>query len=388
MGRKKKLLIVPMAAMAETAGPFSRCRLIAGKAAAAGIETAVCTAKDVNYSEIEGVKEYFLDIPSPLGLPSAIASRVFPAAQKLGITSHKTVRSFDEVLWLTGNSVYSYLVKSVAGIRRAIRAFEPDIVYSEFSLPAVIAAKLEGKCLFTTVSYPTQPEYAASPKLSGGVNRYLRENGLPQVDSPLELFGRADECFCPSIRELEPIRKKNVTFCGALKSITFSERPRSRIVVYMGSGTVSPAVMEREVSRAFMGSEYEVYIASKSLKRRDNGNIHTAPRWDFNTLLDEAVLFIDHGGQNSVADGLLHGVPQIIVPGKVFERRFNAASVAKNKAGIILPHSQFRAEVLRSKAMKVIRSGEMRRNAAELGRKLSSQGGADLIVKHIMEHDT
>ena len=30
----------------------------------------------------------------------------------------------------------------------------------------------------------------------------------------------------------------------------------------------------------------------------------------------------------------------------------------------------------------------MRKKAAELGRKLSSQGGADLIVKHIMEHDT
>ena len=382
-----RLLIVPMAAMAETAGPFSRCRLLAESAAAAGIDVATCMAEDVNYYEINGIRNYFLDVPSPLGLPDIIASKVFPAAQKLGVTSRKTVKSFDEVLWFTGNTVYSYLVKSVASIRRAIRNFRPDIVYSEFSIPAVIAAELEKKRLFTTVSYPTQPEYAGSPRLAGGVNRYLREKGLKQVNSVTELFNRADECFCPSIPELEPVEKENITFCGALKKVSTSERLRNSIVVYMGNGTVSAAVTEKEIGKAFSGYGYEVYIASKYLKAQNKGNIHTAPRWDFNKLLDEAVLFINHGGQNSVADGLLHGVPQIIVPGKVFERRYNAVSVAKNKAGIIIPHRQFRADIIRSKADRVINSEKMRRNAAELGKKLSSQGGVDIIIKHIMEYD-
>ena len=84
------------------------------------------------------------------------------------------------------------------------------------------AAKLEKKRLFTTVSYPTQPEYATSPKLAKGVNRYMKEKGLPQVNSALELFDWADECFCPSIHELEPIEKENVTFCGSLKKASIS----------------------------------------------------------------------------------------------------------------------------------------------------------------------
>ena len=386
--RKRKnmrLLIVPMAAMAETSGPFSRCKLLAESAAAAGIDVATCIAEDINYSEINGIKNYFLDVPAPLGMPKIIASKLFPVAQKLGITSRKTVKSFDEVLWFTGNSVYSYLVKSVASVRKAIRSFKPDIVYSEFSIPAIIAAKLEKKKLFATVSYPTQPEYANAPKLTGGVNRYLQEKGLPQVNSVLELFDWADECFCPSIHELEPIKKENVTFCGALKKVYTSEQLRNKIVVYMGNGTVSAAMTEKEISRAFIDSEYEVYIASKYLKAKNKGNIHVAPRWDFNELLDEAVLFINHGGQNSVVDGLLHGVPQMIVPGKVFERRYNAVSVAKNKAGIIIPHRQFRADIIRSKADKVINSEKMRRNAAELGKKLSSQGGIDVYNKTYSE---
>ena len=382
-----RLLIVPMSAMAETSGPFSRCSLLAESAAEAGIDVATCIAEDVNYSEICGIKNYFLDVPAPLGMPEIIASNVFPVAQKLGITSRKTVKSFDEVLRLTGNSVYSYLVKSVASVRRAIRSFKPDVVYSEFSIPAMIAAKLEKKKLFTTVSYPTQPEYANSPKLAKGVNRYLNEKKLPQVKCVLELFDWADECFCPSIHELEPIEKENVAFCGALKNINTSERLRDKIVVYMGNGTVSAGLTERELGKAFSGSEYEVYIASKYLKAKNTGHIHIAPRWDFNELLDEAVLFINHGGQNSVVDGLLHGVPQMIVPGKVFERRYNAVSVAKNKAGIIIPHRQFRADIIRSKADKVINSEKMRRNAAELGKKLSSQGGIDIIIKRILNYD-
>ena len=382
-----RLLIVPMAAMAETSGPFSRCRLLAESAAAAGIDAATCIAKDVNYSEINGIKNYFLDVPSPFGMPEIIASKVFPVAQKFGITSRKTVKSFDEVLWFTGNSVYSYLVKSIASVRGAIRNFKPDIVYSEFSIPAMIAAKLEKKKLFTTVSYPTQPEYTNAPKLARGVNRYLQEKGLPQVNSVLELFDWADEGFCPSIHELEPIKKENVAFCGALKKVSTSEHLRNKIVVYMGNGTVSASMTEKEISKAFIDSEYEVYIASKYLKAKNKGNIHIAPRWDFNELLDEAVLYINHGGQNSVVDGMLHGVSQMIVPGKVFERRYNAVSIAKNKAGIIISHRQFKADIIRSKADKVIASEMLRRKATELGKKLSSQGGVDIIIKHIIKYD-
>ena len=197
----------------------------------------------------------------------------------------------------------------------------------------------------------------------------------------------ADECFCPSIHELEPIEKENVTFCGAMKNVNTSERLRNKIVIYMGNGTVSAALTEREISKAFSDSGYKVYIASKYLKAKNKGNIYIAPRWDFNELLAEAVLFINHGGQNSVVGSLLNGVPQMIVPGKVFERRYNAVSVAKNKAGIIIPHSQFKANIIRIKAEKVIASEILRRKAVELGKKLSSQGGIEIIIKHILNYE-
>lgn len=89
--KKMKIMIVPMAAMAETHGPASRCRILAKGFRDAGVEVFTCMAEDVNYKAMEG------------------------------ITSKKTVDSFDQVLRFTGNLDYKYLRKSVASIRKAIQ---------------------------------------------------------------------------------------------------------------------------------------------------------------------------------------------------------------------------------------------------------------------------
>lgn len=78
-----KVLLIPMAAMAETSGPSGRCRVLAEGFGKAGFEVATCRAKDVNYKDIGGIYIYRLDTPMPFGLPGAIASRTFPVAQKL-----------------------------------------------------------------------------------------------------------------------------------------------------------------------------------------------------------------------------------------------------------------------------------------------------------------
>lgn len=48
-----RVLIIPMSAMAETAGSFSRTILLTDALKEANIDTAVCFAKDVNYFNID-----------------------------------------------------------------------------------------------------------------------------------------------------------------------------------------------------------------------------------------------------------------------------------------------------------------------------------------------
>ena len=147
-----RVLVVPMSAMAETAGSFSRVLLLTDALKEADIDTAVCLARDVNYRPIDGVKSYFLSVPMPLGLPKMIAAHTFPIAQKLGITSRKSVNSFDDVLHLTGNTDYKYLKQSVSDIRNAIQDFNPDVIYSEFNISAIVAGKIEKKKIFIPAS--------------------------------------------------------------------------------------------------------------------------------------------------------------------------------------------------------------------------------------------
>ena len=379
-----KILIVPMSAMAETAGPISRCRLMAEKLKRADVEVATCIAKDINYIKIEGTKNYDLDIPTPLSLPRFIADKTFPAAQKLGITAHKTVNSFDEVLRLTGNLNYRYLRKSFEQISAAIDTFDPDIVYSEFNISAIIAAKYKGVRLYTTVSYPTQHGYAHDTKPAIGLNRLLAELSMDRMESALQLFEMADKRFCPSIKELEPFYGNDIIFCGALKEVDVKNRVRDKILVYMGNGTISATKVAKVIKKAFAGTEYEVFLASSYLDEENIGNLHIAHRWDFDALLDETVLYINHGGQNSVVDGLLHGVPQIVIPGKVFERRFNARKIEENMAGICLSSDEFAPEKLSITAEEIIKNAKMRENAQNLGLKLKECGGVEKIVKEML----
>lgn len=151
-----RMLIVPMAAMAETAGSYSRTVLLAEGLRKRGIEVATCAACDFNFRPIEGVENYHLTVPMPLGLPRRIAVHTFPIAQKLGITSRKSVNSFDDVLHLTGNTQYAYIKRSVWDIRNAIQAFDSDVIYSEFNISAIVAGKLEHKRICISASMPTQ----------------------------------------------------------------------------------------------------------------------------------------------------------------------------------------------------------------------------------------
>ncbi|MCR4584304.1 MAG: hypothetical protein K5686_01135 [Lachnospiraceae bacterium] len=104
--------------------------------------------------------------------------------------------------------------------------------------------------------------------------------------------------------------------------------------------------------------------------RTEHANIHVAKRWDFNSLLNEAVLFINHGGQNSMMDGLLHGVPQLVVPGKVFERKYNAAALEKAGAGRALDYTEFKAQRIKELSEEIISSKEITENAKNIGSML------------------
>ena len=395
-----KLLIVPMFALSPMNGPWSRAQRIARAFMEAGHEVVLGIAPDGNCRDAVTERVLELPVPSPLGAPMAIAKRTFPIAQKLGIAGRKPVRSFEEVLWLTGNLAYGFLAESVRQLRAFIRSEGIDAVYSEFSIPAIVAARAEDVLLFGTHSFPTQASYASAPQKAAGLRRLLAELGQSPVESALELFERIHERFIPSCRELEPFEGAgNVRFCGFLAGApAIGDGSSSR---KHQTGTVLPAAADETESDALIlytgtvpmktlvatakvlatRTPYDVYLAGvdPACAPGDTpGKLHVARRFDFRELLPRAAAFVNHGGQNSVMDALAYGAPQIVYPGKVFERLYNGDSIARAGAGICL--SEFTADAIEAALTRLATDVSFCENAARLRCDLAALGGTATIV--------
>ena len=378
------ILVVPMFALSRMGGPWSRAQAVAEAFESAGHHVVLGMANDGNCTDPRVSTTCQLPVPSPLGLPMAVSSRTFPLAEKLGIAGRKPVRSFEEVLWLTGALAYEYERASVEAICDAVVSKGIDAVYSEYSPPAIIAARALGIPVFGSFSYTTQTSYACAPAKAGEVRRLLGELGLPPVESSLDLFGWLDRRFVPSCRELEPIEDAGVEHVGFLRGAPHApEGERDCVVVYLGAGSVPQSRVER-VGGALSGDlGCDVFVAGCERERHE-GSVHYAPRFDFSQLLPRARCLVHHGGQNSTMDALSYGIPQVIVPGRVFERVYNSESVERAGAGVKL--ERFNVDELARACQRVVGDPSFDEAAAKLRSSLLSRGGVGRIVS-VVEDD-
>lgn len=374
-----RVLITPMSAIVETKGPFSRTVLLANEFIKRGHEVALCAAEDPNYHSIENIKNYYAPIPSMLGISKLADKSVLKKSEE------KTMNSFEEVLNFIGAINEEFFAKDVYYIRKAIQEFNPDVIYSEFRIAAIVAAKLEHIKVATGFSFTVRKSYACNPEYSGGVNKYLEENNLNKVESVLEIFDWTDLKIVPSSYEIEPIDGKNVVFVGPLSSpntITIKEE-KNKVVAYMGNGTISPMKLIDELTKAFENSKYQVYIATEQVEPYKKNNINVNKRFDFNKLMPEAIVYINHGGQNSIMTGLIYGVPQIIYPGKVFERKYNASSIVKLNAGKMLEVNDFDYKIIKGIVDEFNENSTYESNSKKAGEMLLNLGGVTKAIQAI-----
>lgn len=380
-----KILMVPLSAMADTAGSFYRVNVIIETLLEKNIEVAMCAGRDLNYKNPYNVKSYELPVPSPLGLPKCIGKNMFRFASKSGIAAHKTIKSFDEILYLTGATSKRYFTEQVNIIRKTIREYQPDYVYSEFNVAAIIAAKMEKVHCLADYSYPVQHEYAHNRKYAKGVNAFLLQNNSLQVESVLQIFEWADKLIVPSHKLLEPIQKENLIFTGPFgkRKVINKSANRNKILAYMGSGCISSAKLQKIMTECAKYLEKEFYIAVPGSKPMEHKNMNIGPWFDFDKMMEDALVYIHHGGQNGCMAALMAGTPQIICSGEMFERKYNAKSMCKVGAGIMLEQKEFTYQRIIECVSEIEKNDTYRDNAMKMGLELLELGGTDQIVEYI-----
>ena len=374
-----------MVARSRMVGPWSRAQRVARAFQDGGHEVTLAWGDDGNCADpIAPTLE--IPVPSPLGLPEAIARHTFPLASRLGLMGRKPVRSFEEVLWLTGALDERYTRAAVDILRAHMRTSRPNVVYSEFSLAAVIAARAEGIPCVGSGSQPTTPSYASNPRKSAGIRRLLREMGMPAPASSLTILEGMRRRFIPSCPTLEPWAGERAVYCGFLdEPPALPAKKRDSALVYLGAGSVPAGVAVRAGRELAEALGCDVYVAGAPEATEVSGG-HTvtcAPRFNFSELLPGAQVFVYHGGQNSMMDALSYAVPQVIVPGRVFERQFNAEAVENARCGLAVrePKPALIARAARALVDESALTSGIRGVRAEL----RSLGGGARIVREVEE---
>ena len=373
-----------MVARSRMGGPWSRARRVARAFQDGDHEVTLVWGDDGNCADpIAPTLE--IPVPSPLGLPEAIARHTFPLASRLGLMGRKPVRSFEEVLWLTGALDERYARAAVEVLRAHMRAIRPDVVYSEFSLAAVIAARAEGIPCVGSASQPTTVAYASDPRKSAGIRRLLCEMGMPAPASSLTVLEGMRRRFIPSCPTLEPRAGERAVYCGFLdEPPALTAMPRDCALVYLGAGSVPAGVAIRAGQELADALGCDVYVAGVPEAVRISGG-HTvvcAPHFDVAEILPRAQVFVHHGGQNSMMDALSHVVPQVLVPGRVFERQFNTEAVENARCGLTVRASQ-PALIARAARRIVVDEAALTSGIRGLRAELSSLGGTKRIVREV-----
>ena len=374
-----------MIARSRMGGPWSRAQRVARAFQDGGHEVTLAWGDDGNCAgPIAPMLE--IPVPSPLGLPEAIARHTFPLASRLGLMGRKPVRSFEEVLWLTGALDERYTRAAVDALRAHMRASHPDVVYSEFSLAAVIAARAEGIPCVGSASEPTTAAYASSPRKSAGIRRLLRETGMPAPASSLTILEGMRRRFIPSCPTLEPRAGERAVYCGFLdEPPTLPPTRRDCVLVYLGAGSVPAGVAVRAGRKIADALGCDVYVAGVSEATQLSGDheVTCAPRFDVAELLPRARVFVHHGGQNSMMDALSYEVPQVIVPGRVFERQFNAEAVESARCGLTVLEPK--PALIARAARTLVDEPALTSGIRGLREELTSLGGAARIVREVEE---
>ena len=372
-----------MLARSQMGGPWSRAQQIARAFLSRGHEVTLAWGADGNC--IDPVAPTFeIPVPSPLGLPEAIARHTFPLASRLGLMGRKPVHSFEEVLWLTGSLDYRYSCVAVEKLREFMRTWRPDVVYSEFNLAAVIAARAEGIPCVGSGSQPTTASYASNPRKSAGIRRLLREMGMPAPASSLTILEGVRRRFIPSCPTLEPRAGERAVYCGFLdEPPALPPTRRDCALVYLGAGSVPAGVAVRAGRELAEVMSCDVYVAgvSEAVQAVGDHEVTCAPRFDFSELLPRARVFVHHGGQNSMMDSLSYEVPQVIVPGRVFERQFNAEAVESACCGLTVRAPK--PALIARAARCLIDEPALASGIRGLRAELSSLGGTKRIVREV-----
>jgi len=388
-----KVLCAPMVG-GRGIGPMTRCAAIAESALASGMKVAFCCQS------------------TSVAMASAIVPNVFTITEP---RRRNDVEMSDCITWsdvavALGLMDASFLDASIDEYLRAIDVFDPDVMFTECTVSACVAASMAGIPLVTSVSWPDCAEFAdsglremrfAQAERNAALNAYLARNGNAQVSDVSDLLcNRASLCLIPSIPELQPelVDASDKEFVGELlyQSLITGplpdvlERETGRLIVYAYLSTSDDDLeMLTELLNAIAANDRFLVVCSVSnafqgkLVGSIDARVVVGSRWPALSLLRKCCLAIYPGTANTMITALLAGVPSLLIPGNDTERKYNSRNLERLGAGLTCDiHAM---EALGPLVAELVDNGQYRLRAAGLGMRVMEFGGPKTALRRMSD---
>jgi UDP:flavonoid glycosyltransferase YjiC (YdhE family) len=395
-----RILIPVFSPATGTWGGLTRVLAVARAAQSAGHTLAFCAAgplamvlRDHGYTVYPTPQSTFF------GLPRFISQIIEKRSQEASIPVKpgKSVGSMWMVYMLSGMNRRSYLQRALYSEWMAAMDFEADAIFTDYDPGAYLLALCSGLPIascFQSVVQQGIGSYAWKT-MNQSVAAVLASQGQPPVAVESVCFDDRVLKLVPSIPELDggPSDRPDLRYVGQLlgelkpasPETSFIPEPGKRYVfVYTGTGSVSLSTIREVLPKVFTAEgPLQAVVAGQSIYQTHRiGGVEFRPFVSANEILPHCDWTICHGGQNTIIQSLMHGVPLMVIPGAVFERRFNAEMVHKAGAGRMGELPDFNPDWIRS----VLAEREpLAKRASELGSKIKSYGGPTEAVAALEE---
>lgn len=392
-----KVLVPLFSPQTGTLGSLTRTMALARALVAEGHTVSFCASGQIAKTlTAKGFEVHEMPAPTMFGLPrllSGILERR-STGMRIPVREGRSIGSIWFVYRLSGMLSPRFLPRLVEAELAAVRAGRPDLLLTEMDPAAYLLARITGLPLVTT--------YARVMRDGRGTGSWRHARRV--MNSVLSRHGRAGDLdpeqiaftgrvlkIIPSIPELDGTEEgPDVRYVGNLiepaagTHHAFEPEPGKRYVfVYLGTGSVPfPRAVEVLPPALAPFPELVCVAASPSVAEPfSRGNVRFVPYAPAEKILPHCDLTICHGGLNTITQSLEAGVPLLLFPGPIFERRFNSAAVARNRAGAFGELGQFTHQWLRE---RIGHRGEYAAAARKLGSRFAS-GGAAAAVRQIVE---
>jgi hypothetical protein len=353
-----------------TWGSLTRLMALARHFRDRGDSPAFCASGFVHRTLIEkGFASFETPGTTMLGLPRPVSDLLLARSQRMAppVKEGRDLGNVWLLYFFTGLAKTSYLRRLAAAEMRAVRAFKPDLLLTEMDPGAYLVARLTGLPLVTTYASVARLGIGSFfwRKVRKAMNDVLRRHGVKVDSNPEDLaFGAGVLKLIPSIPELDGTdpSRGDVCYTGNLlepvqaAGARFLPEPgKLYVFCYFGTGSVSLDRAERVLPRVFNeNSDAICLVAAQSVKRDFAvGNVRFTSYVPARDLLPHCFATMCHGGLNTVTQSLEAGVPLLVFPGAIFERRANARSVERAGGGFMGERSDFNPAWIKDKLARI-----------------------------------